>query len=83
MDELLSIMLDSEQITMPELAEKLHMSVALINARLERYEQLGYVKRVVEKSQGGCSGTCGSCKGCGTHKLEFKPSVYWVKGEKL
>lgn len=83
MDELLSLMLDSEQISMTELAEKLHMSVALINARLERYEQLGYVKRVVEKSQGGCSGTCGSCKGCGTHKLEFKPSVYWVKGEKL
>ena len=83
MDELLTIMLDSESVSMPELAEKLHMSEAFIFARLERYEQLGYVKRIVDKSQGGCSGSCGNCKGCGTHKLEFKPSVYWVRGEKL
>ena len=83
MDELLSIMLDSESISMPELAEKLNMPEAFIYARLERYEQLGYVKRVVEHSGGGCSGSCGSCKGCGTHKLEFKPSVYWIRGERL
>ncbi|MBQ8085382.1 MAG: winged helix-turn-helix domain-containing protein [Lachnospiraceae bacterium] len=83
MDDLLSIMTNSEQITMQELSEQLNMSIGLIFARLERYEQLGYVKRIVEKGSEGCSGTCSGCKGCGSHKPEFKPSIYWVKGEKL
>ncbi len=83
MDDLLTIMTNSEQITMQELSERLHMSVGLIFARMERYEQLGYVKRIVEKGSEGCSGTCSGCKGCGTVKPEFKPSIYWVKGKKL
>ena len=83
MDELLSIMLNSERITMSELARCLNMSEALIYARLERYEQLGYVKKIIEYNTGGCSGKCGSCKGCGTKRHNFKPSVYWVKGEKM
>ncbi len=83
MDILLETMLDREQITMGELSEKTNMSEAIIYARLERYEQLGYVKKVVEHVGGGCSGTCGSCKGCGTHRPEFKLSVYWIRGEKL
>lgn len=83
MDELLDIMLGRERISMPELSEKLHMSEALICARLERYEQLGYVKRVVERAGAGCSGTCGNCKGCGKHRPELKPSVYWIRGERL
>ena len=82
MDELLDIILNRERISMPELSEWLHMSEELIYARLERYEQLGYVKRIVERTGGGCSGTCGSCKGCGTHRPEFKPSVYWTVGER-
>lgn len=83
MDRLLETMFDREQITMGELSEKTNMSEAIIYARLERYEQLGYVKKVVEYVEGGCSGTCGSCKGCGTHRPKFKPSVYWIRGEKL
>lgn len=83
MDELLTILLDAEQITMPELADRLHMSGGIILARLERYEQLGYVRRIVEESSDGCSGVCTGCKGCGSHKFTLKPSVYWVKGKKL
>ena len=71
-----------ERISMPELAEKLHMSEALICARLERYEQLGYVRRVVDLTAGGCSGACGKCRGCGSLRPQVKPSVYWVRGEK-
>ena len=82
MDELLTILQSRKSISMPELSKKLHMSEALIYARLERYEQLGYVKRVSEQT-GGCSGACGNCKGCGTHRPEFKPSFYWVAGERL
>ena len=83
MDRLLDTMFESDRITMRELSEKLHMSEGIIYARLERYEQLGYVKKVVEYAEGGCSGTCGSCKGCGTHRPEFKPSVYWIRGARL
>ena len=83
MDELLTLMLSSEQITIKEISNRLHMSEAAIFARLERYEQLGYVRRIVEDGPEGCSGTCAGCKGCGSHKLKFKPSVYWVRGNKL
>lgn len=83
MDELLTILQSRKNISMPELSEALHMSEALIYARLERYEQLGYVKRVVETTGGGCSGSCGNCKGCGTHRPEWRPSVYWTIGERL
>ena len=82
-DELLTLMLSSDQITIKEISSRLHMSEAIIFARMERYEQLGYVRRIVEDGPDGCSGMCSGCKGCGSHKLKFKPSVYWVKGKKL
>lgn len=82
MDELLSLIKNSKVISMPELESKLGMSREMIFARLERYAQLGYVRRIVEGGA-SCSGACGSCKGCGSHKMSVKPSVFWVKGEKL
>ena len=81
MDDLLSILKNSNMISMPELVSRLHTSEAFIYARLERYEQLGVVKRVIDSGGSACSGSCGNCKGCGTHKLKGKPSVYWVLGD--
>ena len=78
MDDLLTCLSSSRPVPMPELAAKLHMSEAMICARLERYEQLGYVRKVIDRSAGGCSGSCGSCKGCGSHKVSVRPSVYWI-----
>lgn len=82
MEDLLSIIMTDKQITMPELAERLDTSQEMILARLERYEQLGYVKRISGQKGGSCSGHCGGCKGCGSHKTQMQPVVYWVKGDK-
>lgn len=83
MDDLLSLLKNSKMVSMPELVSRLHTSEAMIYARLERYEQLGVVKRVVDTGGSGCSGSCGNCKGCGTHKVSFKPSVYWILGDDI
>ena len=83
MDELLSVLLNKKTVSMPELSEELPISKEFIYAKLERYEQLGYVKRVVENGSLGCSGNCSGCSGCGSTKLNLSPSVYWIKGDKL
>ena len=84
MGDLLSLITGSELISIPELSDKLKMSKDMLLARLERYEQLGYIKRVVEKgSSSGCSCICSSCKGCNLVSGDVKPLVYWTKGERL
>lgn len=81
MEKLLEIIKEGQSLSMPELAERLDTSVELILARLERYEQLGVVKRVCfDASQ--CRGSCKKCRGCSGMK-KSEPLVYWEKGEKL
>lgn len=82
MDELLSCILNNERSSIPELCARLHTSKDMLLARLEMYERLGYVKRVVESSD-GCSGSCSGCSGCGENKLSLVPGVYWIKGERI
>ncbi len=83
MDDLISLVTESEMISIPELCDRLHLSKEMLLARLERYEQLGYIKRVVEKGTSGCSCNCQSCKGCHTSAGSLTPMVYWTKGERL
>ncbi|MCR5215229.1 MAG: winged helix-turn-helix transcriptional regulator [Eubacterium sp.] len=84
MDDLISLITESEMISMVELSDKLNMSKDMILARLERYEQLGFIKRVVEKgTSSSCSCNCNSCKGCNISKGPDKPLVYWMKGDRL
>lgn len=81
MEELLEMIRRGESAALPELAGRFDMSEELLLARLERYEQLGYVKRVLFDG-GGCGKNCKKCRGCsGGSKSE--PFVYWEKGEKL
>jgi len=83
MDELISLITGSDMITISELCDKLGMSKDMLLARLERYEQLGYVKRVIgQGSSSGCSCNCSTCKGCHTSVGTMKPMVYWTKGER-
>ena len=81
MEDLLKVLKESGRLSIPELRDSLHMSEAMIYARLECYEKLGYVRRMTDTG-GNCGGSCGSCKGCGTKRLPVKPSVYWVMGDK-
>ncbi|MCR4938852.1 MAG: winged helix-turn-helix domain-containing protein [Treponemataceae bacterium] len=84
MDDLISLITQAEMISIPELCDKLNMSKDMLLARLERYEQLGYIKRIVEKgASSGCSCNCNSCKGCHTSVGGVTPSVYWTKGDHL
>lgn len=81
MNDLLDMIRQGQTSSIPELAGRLQISEELLYARLERYEQLGLVKRVrVDTS--GCGGNCKRCRGCSGMKTE-RPLVYWEKGEKL
>lgn len=77
MNELLELIKNSELISMPELTEQLGMSPTMIFAMLERLEQLGFVRRIIE-SDVGCSSHCGGCKGCGTSGIKSAPQIYWI-----
>jgi len=84
MDELISIITNSGSISILELCDKLNTSKDMILARLERYEQLGYVKRIVVKgASSGCSCNCRTCKGCNFSSDPITPMVYWTKGDRL
>lgn len=81
MEKLLEMIRQGQSAALPELAGKLGMSEELILAKLERYEQLGYVKRVIfDAAQ--CGGNCKKCRGC-SGMNQSGPVVYWEKGEKL
>lgn len=74
---LLTLLDDDSIHSTAELADILGTSVEMIRARLERYEQLGLVKKTV-CSSGGCH-SCSKCKGCGggTHGS----AVYWERSK--
>ena len=74
---LLSLLENGASCSIPQLAEALGTSVQMVQAKLERYVQLGLVKRVVVSSSCGadCS-KCGGCKDCSGAKNNV-PMVYW------
>ncbi len=68
--------LDSKEIhSTTQLADMLGTSPEMIEAQLERYEQLGFVKKTVMNGSSKCS--CG-CKNCG-QKKQSVPVVFWEK----
>lgn len=73
---LLTLLDDDSIHSTAELADILGTSVEMVRARLERYEQLGAVKKTVCSCGGGC-GSCSKCKGSGTHS----PTVYWERSK--
>lgn len=81
MEELLEIITQGKSEALPEIAKRLGIPKEFLLARLERYEQLGYVKRVkFDPSQ--CGGKCKKCRGC-KGMSQSDPFLYWEKGEKL
>ena len=63
-----------------QLADTLNTSVEMVQAKLERYEQLGYVKKIVMSAD--CGGNCKKCHGCSGLRGSAEAVVYWerVKG---
>lgn len=71
--------LDSKEIhSTTQLADMLGTSPEMIEAQLERYEQLGFVKKTVMNDSSKCSGGCKKCKNCG-QKKQSVPVVFWEK----
>lgn len=81
MENLLEILRQGQTASLPELAGRLQISEELLSAKLERYEQLGYVRRV-RMDASGCNGNCKRCRGLSGMKTG-EPLVCWEKGEKL
>lgn len=80
MESLLEIIRQGQISALPELAKRLRISEEMLLARLERYEQLGVVRRV-RMDTSGCGGNCKRCRGCSMKT--GVDLVYWEKGEKL
>lgn len=71
--------LDNEEIrSTTQLADVLNTSVEMIEAQLERYEQLGLVKKTVMNTSEQCGGNCKKCKGCNQTKRSVAV-VFWEK----
>ena len=71
--------LDSKEIcSTSQLADMLGTSSEIIEAQLERYAQLGFVKKTVMNGSSKCSGSCKKCKGC-NQKKNSVPVVFWEK----
>lgn len=81
MDDLLEMIKQGRQMALPELSQRLGMSPELLRARLERYEQLGYVKRI-RMDSAVCGGECRKCRGC-SGNMQSSVFTYWERGERL
>lgn len=60
-----------------ELAAAMGTDVAMIQAKLEHYTRLGYVKKTVLSPD--CETSCGSCRGCRRQRVNAPPLVYWER----
>jgi len=77
MASLLKLLEGKEIKSTIELATLLGSSEEMVQAKLERYEQLGYVKKTVISLN--CSENCSKCRGCSGIKNAASPVVYWER----
>lgn len=71
--------LDNREIqSTSQLADMFGISVELVEAKLEHYEQLGFVKKTVMNASATCGGSCKKCKGC-NHENKSIPVIFWEK----
>lgn len=75
---LLDALESEESRSTEQLAQLLETSVEMVEAKLERYEQLGLVKKTVMNASEQCGGGCKKCKGC-DYKKQSAPVVFWEK----
>ena len=74
---LLSLLEDKGIRSTAQLAAELGTSTEMIEAKLERYTQLGYVKKTVMSAN--CGGNCKKCHGCSGMKSAAASVVYWER----
>ena len=60
-----------------QLAADLNTTPEMVEAKLERYAQLGYVKKTVMSAD--CGGSCKKCHGCSGLKHSVAAVVYWER----
>lgn len=76
---LLSLLEEKEIRSTAQLAAELGTSTEMVEAKLERYEQLGYVKKTVMSAD--CGGNCKKCHGCSGMKSAAASVVYWERSK--
>lgn len=81
-DHLLDLLKENKTVSTTELAYLLHTSTEMVEARLERYESLEYIKKTVFESS-ECGGVCKKCHGCSKMSKKTKSVIFWERGEKL
>ncbi|MFA5658111.1 MAG: hypothetical protein WC900_02375 [Oscillospiraceae bacterium] len=78
---LMDLLATPTALSTAQLADTLGTSIEMIEAQLERYEQLGYIKKTVM-----CGSSCScNCKGCGyctSNDRKGSPVVFWEKLKK-
>lgn len=80
MENLLEIIRQGQMSALPELAKRLQISEELLLAKLERYEQLGYVKRV-RMDDLGCGGNCKKMPGMLRHENRETSDLVGERGK--
>lgn len=76
---LLSLLEEKGIRSTAQLATELGTSTEMIEAKLERYAQLGYVKKTVMSAD--CGGNCKKCHGCSGMKKAASSVVYWERSK--
>ena len=74
---LLSLLEEKGIRSTAQLAAELGTSTEMVEAKLERYEQLGYIKKTVMSAN--CGGNCKKCHGCSGMKSAAASVVYWER----
>lgn len=74
---LLSLLEEKGIHSTAQLAAELGTSTEMVEAKLERYAQLGYVKKTVMSAD--CDGNCKKCHGCSGMKNAAASVVYWER----
>lgn len=69
MRNLMSLIENGETYSTAQLAAAMNLSIDMVRVMIERYEQLGYLRKVVldckSACRGGCSKSCTLCHGYG------------------
>lgn len=76
---LLSLLEEKGIRSTAQLAAELGTSTEMVEAKLERYAQLGYVKKTVMSAD--CGGNCKKCHGCSGMKKAVASVVYWERSK--
>ena len=64
LSKLLEELSNKETQSITVIAEKLGITVSCVRECLHHLVQLGYVKKSILSSKGGCGASCTSCSGC-------------------